>query len=182
MMSPRTSRVWFWALTAAALLYTALLSWWSPLTSDAYHHALTGMEHCFSFSLVWERCVASYMTWNPRIGEYLAFAVATAGKWLFMLAAFFNIFKVKSPHIKIGILGIDFLFCVRVGGNHSKSCPYPAVRNLKWHLIRNAHRLVFADFLIRQVIGTTEDVRKVFLSFYFTFFNKLLFFFSYSLK
>lgn len=79
MMSPRTSRVWFWALTAAALLYTALLSWWSPLTSDAYHHALTGMEHCFSFSLVWERCVASYMTWNPRIGEYLAFAVATAG-------------------------------------------------------------------------------------------------------
>ena len=85
MMSPRTSRVWFWALTAVALLYTALLSWWSPLTSDTYHHALTGMEHCFSFSLVWERCVASYMTWNPRIGEYLAFAVATAGKWLFML-------------------------------------------------------------------------------------------------
>ena len=77
---PRTSRVWFWALTAAALLYTALLSWWSPLTSDTYHHALTGMEHCFSFSLVWERCVASYMTWNPRIGEYLAFAVATAGE------------------------------------------------------------------------------------------------------
>ncbi|MFR4223078.1 MAG: hypothetical protein ACLT38_05075 [Akkermansia sp.] len=60
------------ALTAVALLYTALLSWWSPLTSDTYHHALTGMEHCFSFSLVWERCVASYMTWNPRIGEYLA--------------------------------------------------------------------------------------------------------------
>ena len=25
MMSPRTSRVWFWALTAVALLYTALL-------------------------------------------------------------------------------------------------------------------------------------------------------------
>ena len=94
MMSPRTSRVWFWALTAAALLYTALLSWWSPLTSDTYHHALTGMEHCFSFSLVWERCVASYMTWNPRIGEYLAFAVATAGKWLFMLL---------NPFVQVGL-------------------------------------------------------------------------------
>ena len=94
MMSPRTSRVWFWALTAAALLYTALLSWWSPLTSDTYHHALTGMEHCFSFSLVWERCVASYMTWNPRIGEYLAFAVATAGTWLFMLL---------NPFVQVGL-------------------------------------------------------------------------------
>ena len=94
MMSPRTSRVWFWALTAVALLYTALLSWWSPLTSDTYHHALTGMEHCFSFSLVWERCVASYMTWNPRIGEYLAFAVATAGKWLFMLL---------NPFVQVGL-------------------------------------------------------------------------------
>lgn len=77
--------VWFWALVAAALLYVALLSWWSPFTSDTYHHALTGMEHRFSLSLVWERCVASYMSWNPRIGEYLAFAVATAGKWLFIL-------------------------------------------------------------------------------------------------
>ena len=85
MPSPRTSRVWFWALVAAALLYVALLSWWSPFTSDTYHHALTGMEHRFSLSLVWERCVASYMSWNPRIGEYLAFAVATAGKWLFIL-------------------------------------------------------------------------------------------------
>ena len=94
MMSPRTSRVWFWALTAAALLYTALLSWWSPLTSDTYHHALTGMEHCFSSSMVWERCVASYMTWNPRIGEYLAFAVATAGKWLFMLI---------NPFVQVGL-------------------------------------------------------------------------------
>lgn len=81
----RTSRVWFWGLVAAALLYVALLSWWSPFTSDSYHHALTGMEHRFSFRLVWERCVVSYMTWNPRIGEYLAFAVATAGKWLFVL-------------------------------------------------------------------------------------------------
>lgn len=85
MPSPRTSRLWFWTLVLAALLYVALISWWSPLTSDTYHHALTGMEHRFSFSLVWERCVASYMNWNPRIGEYLAFAVATAGKWLFIL-------------------------------------------------------------------------------------------------
>lgn len=52
------------------------------------------MEHCFSFSLVWERCVASYMTWNPRIGEYLAFAVATAGKWLFMLL---------NPFVQVGL-------------------------------------------------------------------------------
>lgn len=94
MPSPRTSRVWFWALVVAALLYVALLSWWSPFTSDTYHHALTGMEHSFSFSLVWERCVASYMNWNPRIGEYLAFAVATAGKGLFILL---------NPFIQVGI-------------------------------------------------------------------------------
>ena len=94
MPSPRTSRVWFWALLAAALLYVALVSWWSPFTSDTYHHALTGMEHRFSFSLVWERCAASYMNWNPRIGEYLAFAVATAGKWLFILL---------NPPVQVGI-------------------------------------------------------------------------------
>lgn len=94
MPSPRTSRVWFWALVVAALLYVALLSWWSPFTSDTYHHALTGMEHSFSFSLVWERCVASYMNWNPRIGEYLAFAVATAGKGLFIFL---------NPFIQVGI-------------------------------------------------------------------------------
>ena len=106
MMSPRTSRVWFWALTAVALLYTALLSWWSPLTSDTYHHALTGMEHCFSFSLVWERCVASYMTWNPRIGEYLAFAVATAGKWLFMLL---------NPFVQVGLALMMFYLASGAG-------------------------------------------------------------------
>lgn len=94
MPSPRTSRLLFWTLVPAALLYVALLSWWSPLTSDTYHHALTGMEHRFSFILVWERCVDSYMTWNPRIGEYLAFAVATAGKWLFLLV---------NPFVQVGI-------------------------------------------------------------------------------
>lgn len=94
MPSSRTSGLWFGVLVLAALLYVALLSWWSPFTSDTYHHALTGMEHRFSFSLVWERCVASYMTWNPRIGEYLAFAVATAGKWLFILL---------NPFVQVGI-------------------------------------------------------------------------------
>lgn len=52
------------------------------------------MEHRFSFTLVWERCVDSYMTWNPRIGEYLAFAVATAGKWLFILL---------NPLVQVGL-------------------------------------------------------------------------------
>ena len=94
MPSPRASRLWFWAIILASLLYVALLSWWSPFTSDTYHHALTGMEHRFSFTLVWERCVDSYMTWNPRIGEYLAFAVATAGKWLFILL---------NPLVQVGL-------------------------------------------------------------------------------
>lgn len=47
MPSPRASRLWFWAIILASLLYVALLSWWSPFTSDTYHHALTGMEHRF---------------------------------------------------------------------------------------------------------------------------------------
>lgn len=34
------------------------------------------------------------MTWNPRIGEYLAFAVATAGKWLFILL---------NPLVQVGL-------------------------------------------------------------------------------
>lgn len=85
MSSPGASQWWFRAIVVLALLYTALLSWWSPLTSDSYHHALTGMEHRFSLAAVWDRSIISYMTWNPRIGEYIAFAVATAGKWLFCL-------------------------------------------------------------------------------------------------
>ena len=94
MPSARASGRWVWAIILASLLYVALLSWWSPFTSDTYHHALTGMEHRFSFTLVWERCVDSYMTWNPRIGEYLAFAVATAGKWFFILL---------NPLVQVGL-------------------------------------------------------------------------------
>lgn len=94
MPSPRASRLWFWAIVCTALLYAALLSWWSPFISDTYHHAVTGMEHHFSCTLVWEHCAASYMNWNPRIGEYLAFAVATAGKWLFILL---------NPFVQVGI-------------------------------------------------------------------------------
>ncbi|MCD8063186.1 DUF6056 family protein [Akkermansia sp.] len=113
MPSPRTSRVWFWALVAAALLYVALLSWWSPFTSDTYHHALTGMEHRFSLSLVWERCVASYMNWNPRIGEYLAFAVATAGKWLFILL---------NPFVQVG-LALMMFYLASGRRVDPRSCP-----------------------------------------------------------
>lgn len=116
MPSPRTSTVWFWALVAAALSYVALVSWWSPFTSDTYHHALTGMEHRFSFSLVWERCAASYMTWNPRIGEYLAFAVATAGKWLFLLL---------NPFVQVGLALMMFYLAA---GRRVDSRSWPDVR------------------------------------------------------
>lgn len=116
MPSPRTSRVWFWALVVAALLYVALVSCWSPFTSDTYHHALTGMEHRFSFGLVWERCVASYMNWNPRIGEYLAFAVATAGKWLFILV---------NPFVQVGIALMMFYLAA---GRRVNTRSWPDVR------------------------------------------------------
>ena len=38
--------------------------------------------------------------------------------------------------------------------NLCNSHPLPALRNLKRHLIRNAHRLILTNFLIRQVIGS----------------------------
>ncbi len=67
------------------MLYAALLSWWSPFTADTYHHALTGMEHRFDAASVWEHYVNSYLTWNPRLGELAAFALATVGKGVFVL-------------------------------------------------------------------------------------------------
>lgn len=103
MISSRASVRCFWALVILALGYVALLSWWSPFTSDSYHHALTGMEHRFSISQVWERCVASYMTWNPRLGEYLAFALATAGKGLFVLI---------NPFVQVGLVLMMFYLAV----------------------------------------------------------------------
>ncbi|MFR1411863.1 MAG: hypothetical protein ACLSUW_05905 [Akkermansia sp.] len=56
------SRLWFWAIILASLLYVALLSWWSPFTSDTYHHALTGMEH--RFPSLW----SGNAVWRPRPG------------------------------------------------------------------------------------------------------------------
>lgn len=41
---------------------------------------------------------------------------------------------------------------------------------------------LIADFLIRQVIGTTENVRRILFLLDFAFFDKLFLFFSYSLK
>ncbi len=85
MPAARCSALWFWGVSLLIVIYAALLSWWSPLTSDTYHHALTGMEHRWDVALVWEHYVKSYLSWNPRLGELLAFTVATAGKWWFVL-------------------------------------------------------------------------------------------------
>ena len=38
-----------------------------------------------------------------------------------------------------------------------KSYPLPALRDVKRHFICNADRLIFADLLIRQIIGKTQD-------------------------
>lgn len=67
----------------ALLVYAALLTWWTPFTGDSFMHSVFGADHQLSFFPVAERCWWSYMNWNPRIGEFLAIFVATAGKWLF---------------------------------------------------------------------------------------------------
>lgn len=126
MPSPSASRACFFITVLAAFAYVAVLSWWSPLTSDAYHHALTGMEHRFSWQMVLERCVSSYMNWNPRLGEYFAFAVATAGKGLFILlnpvvqltTAFMMFYLAAGrrvnprswPDVRLFLLGLLILF------------------------------------------------------------------------
>ncbi len=116
MLSAR-SRALFRTIVVAVALYTALLSWWCPLTSDAYHHALTGMEHSFNAAQVWDRCVSSYLTWNPRLGEFMAFALATAGKGLFALI---------NPFM---VLGLVFLMFYMITGR--RVCPdfWPDVRS-----------------------------------------------------
>ena len=44
-------------------------------------------------------------------------------------------------------------FTHRIVYNIAKSHPFPSVRDIKRNLVCNAHRIVFADFLIRQIIG-----------------------------
>ena len=71
MPSPRASGCGFWAIILASLLYVALLSWWSPFTSIRTTMPSRGWNTVFLHSglgTLWD----SYMTWNPRIGEYLS--------------------------------------------------------------------------------------------------------------
>lgn len=88
-----SSRTVFVSLLAVLVLVVMIISYWSPLTSDTFHHALSGLSHEFSVSLIWERCIQSYLTWNPRVGEYLAFIFATAGKGYFVC---FNPFVILT--------------------------------------------------------------------------------------
>ena len=57
----------------------------------------------------------------------------------------------------------------------SQSYPFPAVRYLERYLVRDADRLIFADLLIRQVIGTTEDDGRVLFFLNFALFDELFF-------
>ncbi len=75
----------FGSTVAALLVYAFLLSYWTPFTGDCFMHSVFGAEHRLSFGAVAERCWWSYLHWNPRLGEFLAFFTATAGKWLFCL-------------------------------------------------------------------------------------------------
>ena len=54
--------------------------------------------------------------------------------------------------------------------------PLPTLRDVKRHFICNADRLIFADLLIRQIIGSTENHRRILFLFDFALFDKLFFF------
>lgn len=46
----------------------------------------------------------------------------------------------------------------------SKPSPLPGIWDLKWHLIRNADRVIIADFLIRSIIRRKTALRELALS------------------
>ncbi len=75
----------FYGLTAAFVCYVFLLCLWSPFTADSYAHAVNNADHGFAILSVLEEYGRSYLYWNPRLGELLAFFTATAGKWFFCL-------------------------------------------------------------------------------------------------
>ena len=50
----------------------------------------------------------------------------------------------------------DIFFCLKKK-QFSYSTPLPTLRDVKRHFICNADRLIFADLLIRQIIGKAQD-------------------------
>lgn len=84
----------FRVLVLMLLVYSLLLTWWTPFTGDSLMHSLFGAEHRMAFLPVLKQCWWSYMNWNPRLGEYLAIFTATSGKWLFLAINPFVIFSL----------------------------------------------------------------------------------------
>ncbi len=116
----------FYGLMAAFACYVFLLCLWSPFTADSFAHALNHADHGFSIRPVLEEYGRSYLYWNPRLGELLAFFTATAGKWFFclvnpvvLLALAWMIFYMaagRAPRVKSGrdilLLGVGALLLV----------------------------------------------------------------------
>ena len=67
MKQSLAARFLFRAVVLALLVYTMLLTWWTPFTGDSFMHSVFGAGHRLAFQPVLERCWWSYMNWNPRV-------------------------------------------------------------------------------------------------------------------
>ncbi len=92
--------------TCLALIILYVISWFSPIAGDSFIHDRTGYLGQFHVHHVWRACVDSYLHWNPRLGEMVAFFITSAPRL---------VWTVLNPVLVLGlVLGLYVLALGRV--------------------------------------------------------------------